>query len=413
MRQSTSTVPATFVNVTAKHPMAPPPLYCGSYILNDQKQETRFRVSTPPPSASPVELAPIIDMCDLIDGRPPSPDSPKQKLHFGAHHEQFRSLPFPQPKYNFISPSRSPPPFLEPTPQLDLDSPNLLPSLFKPLQASQISFNNQSPNHKRKKHSDATTTVLQTPTTPRRSSPQIITGKEMSRSIKSTTPPLNYNDNQPIPSENTQCPMSPTMAAASASAAALAAHQHPGSHIAESLLKAVSGSQKHKALNLDDLPSNPNFLEDDEVYTFLTNSDEKERNDTKKTNPIDQSMFLTKNAHIKRPRNAWIHFRCHYGQALKIQDPSLRAEGISKCASRRWARLSENEKKPWHSLAEQEKLAHREAFPEYRYCPRRTNSNGSVAPKRARSVDIKEPIQMYSTSLSDSRIQKKVKRGSK
>lgn len=86
---------------------------------------------------------------------------------------------------------------------------------------------------------------------------------------------------------------------------------------------------------------------------------------------------------------------------------------LFRCASRRWARLSENEKKPWHSLAEQEKLAHREAFPEYRYCPRRTNPNGSVAPKRARSVDIKDPIQMYSTSLPDSRFQKKVKRGSK
>jgi hypothetical protein len=66
MRHPTSTVPTTFVNVTAKHPLVPSPLYCGSYILNDQKQETRFRVSTPPPSASPVELAPIIDMCDLI-----------------------------------------------------------------------------------------------------------------------------------------------------------------------------------------------------------------------------------------------------------------------------------------------------------------------------------------------------------
>lgn len=248
----------------------------------------------------------------IIDSRPPSPDSPKQKLHTGVYQEQFRSLPFPQQKYNLISPSRSPPPpFLEPTPQLDLNSPNLLPSLFKPLQASQISFNNQAPDHKRKKHSNATTAPLQAPTASYGSSPHIATGKEVPCSLKSVTPPLNYNDNQhknqPIPSENYQCPMSPTMAAASASAAAVAAHRHPGSHIAESLLKAAGGTQRHKALNLNDIAPDSNFLEEDEVYTFLMNGDEKEKNDTKKATPIDQSMFLTKNAHIKRPRNAWIH----------------------------------------------------------------------------------------------------------
>jgi hypothetical protein len=32
------------------------------------------------------------------------------------------------------------------------------------------------------------------------------------------------------------------------------------------------------------------------------------------------------------------------------------------------------EKKPWHDLAEQEKQAHKEAFPNYRYCPRRSNT---------------------------------------
>ncbi|KAI8878681.1 HMG-box [Backusella circina FSU 941] len=89
---------------------------------------------------------------------------------------------------------------------------------------------------------------------------------------------------------------------------------------------------------------------------------------------IHQNMFLTKNAHIKRPRNAWIHFRCHYGQALKFQDPTLRAEEISKQASFKWAKLSEKGKKPWHDLAQQEKKVHKEAFPDYRYRPRRSSA---------------------------------------
>lgn len=81
-------------------------------------------------------------------------------------------------------------------------------------------------------------------------------------------------------------PMSPTMTAASASAAAAADHRNPGSHVAKSLLKSC----------------NRLTTASDEVITYhhSTSSVHKKSN-------VDQSMFLTKNAHIKRPRNAWIH----------------------------------------------------------------------------------------------------------
>lgn len=94
-------------------------------------------------------------------------------------------------------------------------------------------------------------------------------------------------------------------------------------------------------------------------------------------------------------------------------------------ASRRWGKLSEIEKRPWHGLAEQEKLAHREAFPEYRYCPRRATSS-SVSPpsppaavnNRVRSATISEmnPPHMhdvFSIPSSIHRPQKRVKRNSK
>ncbi len=86
-------------------------------------------------------------------------------------------------------------------------------------------------------------------------------------------------------------------------------------------------------------------------------------------------------------------------------------------------------------MAEQEKLAHREAFPEYRYCPRRAtsssspssppannNSNNIVVNNRVRSATTSEinntPLGMHDvfsipTSCSNIRPQKRVKRNSK
>lgn len=98
-------------------------------------------------------------------------------------------------------------------------------------------------------------------------------------------------------------PMSPTMAAASASAAAAAAQRHPGSQVAASLLKAIQPDSKQDTKHIEE-------LETDIALAFTdcySNGDHVMYKSAR--NNVDQSMFLTKNAHIKRPRNAWIHVR--------------------------------------------------------------------------------------------------------
>lgn len=299
------------VHQPTKLSIKPPPMI---YDFESTKNRTeRFPVPTPPlSSASPtVELAPMMDLCDLIDNRPPSPESPNIKrfmVHELDHQEEKRPSP------------------LEPMPQSHEPFKVSFPiRLYEPLQRP---FSFLIPNP-----------TIQIPI-PRRQ-----VEDPFFKAIQSS-------------------PMSPTMAAASASAAASAAHRHPGSQVAASLLKAIQP-------------------DDEEVDIAVAFADCYSNS----RNNVDQSMFLTKNAHIKRPRNAWIHFRCHYGQALKIQDPTLRAEEISKRASRRWSQLSENEKKPWHGLAEQEKLAHREAFPEYRYCPRRATPSSPIKKSIKETMD--------------------------
>ncbi|CDS13981.1 hypothetical protein LRAMOSA06153 [Lichtheimia ramosa] len=211
-------------------------------------------------------------------------------------------------------------------------------------------------------------------------------------------------------------PMSPTMATASAAAAAAAVKHHPGSSVAEAFLKCLrlSGLQRQSTTppppcSLSSSSSSTHSSSSEDEAALLEEQDPATRlaaealaaasadahhraaqgeklvslvmhqKKRSSSSGLDHTQFLTKNAHIKRPRNAWIHFRCHYGQALKSQDPTLRAEEISKRASHRWGRLSEKEKKPWHALAEQEKLAHKEAFPEYRYCPKRHSSSSTAS----------------------------------
>lgn len=90
--------------------------------------------------------------------------------------------------------------------------------------------------------------------------------------------------------------MSPIMAAASASAAAAANHRHPGSHVAKSLLESIGTSvDQHSAFPTSAKPSNKKQAA---IAAAAAAAD---------ASNVDQSMFLTKNAHIKRPRNAWIH----------------------------------------------------------------------------------------------------------
>lgn len=346
-------------------------------------------VPTPPPSASPADLAPIPELSKYgrhlaLDDGPPSPASPKkQKDALPAYLE-----PTPQ-IYELNATSKIRPqlfhvlsPPLVSFPTRRATAPALThPSIYSPLPRRSHS---QSLDYIRSSASTATTATTttssttdigrypSTPTSSASSSPTTVHqpyNRSSNNTIRqqpisnSTTKKRKFYNNQassisthsvstsaaPLFTFEGQDPCtSPILAAACASAANL--HTSPSS-VAASTLSS---------------PSSPSSVTNPSSNDYLKHEDDKKQ--------VDQSMFLTKNAHIKRPRNAWIHFRCHYGQALKTQDPTLRAEEISKRASRRWSLLSENEKRPWHQLAEQEKQAHKVAFPEYRYCPKRATT---------------------------------------
>ncbi|KAI8335685.1 hypothetical protein BC941DRAFT_429046 [Chlamydoabsidia padenii] len=331
--------PATMIN----------PVNTPSLLMIDSHYYPSSTVPTPPSSASSIDLPPIPALSSYgrhlpLDDGPPSPASP-QKSVLPAYLE-------PQPQVNEMMNSTF----------------KIRPQLFHQLAPPLVSFTTRrataptlthqlstiySPLPPRRSHSQSmdrsSSSYLSTPN----SSPTHQSNKKR-KSCHSTTTTTTTT----TPFQGQETCTSPTLTAACASAANL--------HTSSSL-GSVSTSASPS--------SSPSSTPLDTTWHRIKSDEDKKQ--------LDQSMFLTKNAHIKRPRNAWIHFRCHYGQALKTQDPTLRAEEISKRASRRWSSLSENEKRPWHQMAEQEKQAHKEAFPEYRYCPKRAttvNITTSAAP---------------------------------
>lgn len=133
-------------------------------------------------------------------------------------------------------------------------------------------------------------------------------------------------------------PLSPTMMAASAAANAASAQNHTGSIVENTFLNSLSlssdddNSRKRQRLDNDEnnahvaataaaaapppsVSANPGSSESSFArVSFMVHGT------AKRTCPMgaDQRMFLTKNAHIKRPRNAWIHVSLQQAHALAL-----------------------------------------------------------------------------------------------
>jgi hypothetical protein len=77
-------------------------------------------------------------------------------------------------------------------------------------------------------------------------------------------------------------------------------------------------------------------------------------------------------ARIPRPRNAFILFRQKHHLALIEEGTEIKTNpDVSKELGRRWRALNPQEKEYWNKLAEEEKKAHAEKYPGYKYTPKR------------------------------------------
>lgn len=104
-------------------------------------------------------------------------------------------------------------------------------------------------------------------------------------------------------------------------------------------------------------------------------------------------------AHIPRPRNAFIIFRSHYYMRAKATQTGINQNSLSCAAASAWKALSDDEKRPYRRQAEEEKLTHYRKHPNYVYTP--INKAVKRAQRKARTVACRrQSAQKIRSSLA-------------
>ncbi|KIM36404.1 hypothetical protein M413DRAFT_289523 [Hebeloma cylindrosporum] len=104
--------------------------------------------------------------------------------------------------------------------------------------------------------------------------------------------------------------------------------------------------------------------------------------------------------HIPRPRNAFILFRCDFVRQQKIPESVENDHrNISRIVGKIWREMTEEDKRPWVKMAEQEKHNHQQANPTYRFNPGIPNVN--LRKKQRRGDDVPRETQEDNNLGSD------------
>jgi hypothetical protein len=105
--------------------------------------------------------------------------------------------------------------------------------------------------------------------------------------------------------------------------------------------------------------------------------------------------------HIRRPRNAFILFRCDFVAQKKIPasvEPDHR--NISRIVGRIWKAMSDEDRRPWIEEAKREREKHKRLYPQYRYSPASASTaaaTSALKEKRAQNQRIRESMGVLPT----------------
>ncbi|KAH8917998.1 hypothetical protein BT69DRAFT_1193739, partial [Atractiella rhizophila] len=76
---------------------------------------------------------------------------------------------------------------------------------------------------------------------------------------------------------------------------------------------------------------------------------------------------------INRPDNVWVVFLKHYRVARQEAKAMglINSKQITKEASKIWKKMTDEDRAPYHEIAEEQKKIHKIKHPDYRFHPRR------------------------------------------
>ena len=80
-------------------------------------------------------------------------------------------------------------------------------------------------------------------------------------------------------------------------------------------------------------------------------------------------------AHVKRPMNAFMVWSQIERRKMAEEHPDMHNAEISKRLGKRWKLLSETEKRPYVEESERLRIRHMQAYPDYKYRPRKKKQN--------------------------------------
>lgn len=116
---------------------------------------------------------------------------------------------------------------------------------------------------------------------------------------------------------------------------------------------------------------------------------------------------LKDRAHVPRPRNAFIIFRCDFTHKYLANGGSERAcdaekKSLSKRAGEAWRNAKPETKLFYKGLADEERASHRISYPDYRFRPKRQKSAGQTGGRRSPKRRANSPCSKRSAGRSSS-----------